>query len=156
MHVQSQAAKLRLGTFDSWMVVFAYFGFDQFQEIVAEGTTQFEQAKADDDQQTVTDLGYRRATTAELARCCVVQENTLYRLWPDKRAMFIAALDFVYQLSEETWTGLLEHASGDVSPAELILGLGTVVNIGRELKLLSAATRKRLLREIGGLLLGKL
>ena len=33
------------------------------------------------------ELGYRRATTAELARRCDVQENILYRLWPDKRSM---------------------------------------------------------------------
>ena len=40
-----------------------------------------------------TELGYRRSTTAELARRCEVQENILYRLWPDKRAMFIAAIE---------------------------------------------------------------
>ncbi|MHC4429293.1 MAG: TetR/AcrR family transcriptional regulator [Planctomycetota bacterium] len=174
---------------------------------------------------TFADLGYRRTTTAELAERCGVRENILYRLWPDKRAMFIAALDYVYQLSEETWDKLLARADGRATPAELILeyesthhgefglyrivfaglsetddpeiakamkrlygrfqrfactqvaahrkgaaacaptdpalvawavvGLGTVANIGRELGLLSARDRKRLVGEIGRALLGE-
>ena len=174
---------------------------------------------------TFADLGYRRTTTAELAARCGVRENILYRLWPDKRAMFVAALDHVYRLSEETWEGLLARAGGRASPAELILdyesthhgefrlyrivfaglsetddpeiakamkrlygrfqrfaekqvqahrkgaaaaapvepalvawaivGLGTVANIGRELGLLSAPTRKLLVGEVGRALLGK-
>lgn len=71
--------------------------------------------------QTFADLGYRRTTTAELAERCGVRENVLYRLWPDKRAMFIAAIDFVYALSERTWAALLERAGGAASPAELLL-----------------------------------
>jgi AcrR family transcriptional regulator len=70
---------------------------------------------------TFADLGYRRATTSALAKCCDVQENILYRLWPDKRAMFIAALDFVYQLSEQTWLQLVADANGETSTAQLIL-----------------------------------
>ncbi len=70
---------------------------------------------------TFADLGYRRTTTAELAGRCGVRENILYRLWPDKRAMFGAALDYVYQLSEETWDKLLAQADDRASPAELIL-----------------------------------
>lgn len=70
---------------------------------------------------TFAELGYRRTATAELAGRCGVRENILYRLWPDKRAMFIAALDYVYQLSEETWGGLLAQADGSTSPAELLL-----------------------------------
>lgn len=171
------------------------------------------------------ELGYRRTTTAELAGRCGVRENVLYRLWPDKRAMFIAALDYVYQLSEATWDALLAQASGGASSAErileyeashqgefglyrivfaglsetddpeiaaalkglygrfqafvekqvsahrdglpdeeeelepelvawAILGLGTVANIGRELGLLSAADRARLVSEVGRELLG--
>lgn len=57
------------------------------------------------------ELGYRRATTAELARRCGVRENVLYRLWPDKRAMFVAALDHVYRRSEAIWTELLARAA---------------------------------------------
>jgi AcrR family transcriptional regulator len=174
---------------------------------------------------TFADLGYRRTTTAELAGRCEVRENILYRLWPDKRAMFVAALDHVYQLSEETWDDLLARADDRASPAELILdyesthhgefglyrivfaglsetddpeiaealkrlygrfqrfvkkqvkahrdgaatpastdpalvawaivGLGTVANIGRELGLLSPRARKRLVGEIGRVLLGE-
>jgi len=71
--------------------------------------------------QTFADLGYRRATTSELAERCGVRENVLYRLWPDKRAMFIDALAHVYQLSEETWADLIARADGRQSTAELIL-----------------------------------
>ena len=70
---------------------------------------------------TFADLGYRRTTTAELAGRCGVRENILYRLWTDKRAMFVAALDHVYELSEETWAELLARADDEASPAELIL-----------------------------------
>lgn len=168
------------------------------------------------------DLGYRRTTTAELASRCGVQETILYRLWPDKRAMFIAALEFVYASSERTWAQLLEQDGGHASPAErvleyeathhgefglyrivfaglsetddpeihaalrelyqrfhqfvrarlgehreahaagldpelaawTILGLGTIANLGRELNLVNAATRKRLFHEVGRLLIG--
>jgi AcrR family transcriptional regulator len=174
---------------------------------------------------TFADLGYRRTTTAELAGRCEVRENILYRLWPDKRAMFVAALDYVYQLSERTWDELLAQAGAAASPAELILdyeaahhgefglyrivfaglsetdepeivealrrlyerfhdfvrkqveahrersgastesgdaariawaivGLGTVANIGRELGLLSARDRERLVGQVGRTLLG--
>ncbi|MHC4960192.1 MAG: TetR/AcrR family transcriptional regulator [Planctomycetota bacterium] len=69
------------------------------------------------------ELGYRRATTAELAGRCDVQENILYRLWPDKRAMFIAAIEYVYDLSSEKWEALLAgtDASAGSSAAERIL-----------------------------------
>jgi AcrR family transcriptional regulator len=60
-----------------------------------------------------TELGYRRATTAQLAERCGVQENILYRLWPDKKAMFLAAIDYVYDLSERTWLGLLADRRSD-------------------------------------------
>ena len=59
------------------------------------------------------EVGYRRATTAELARRCGVQENILYRLWPDKRAMFIASLEHVFEVSARMWNGCLEGADGD-------------------------------------------
>ena len=68
------------------------------------------------------ELGYRRATTAELAARCEVPENILYRLWQDKRAMFIAALDHVYAVSRRTWDDLLTVAEGGGSPAEHLLG----------------------------------
>lgn len=70
---------------------------------------------------TFAELGYRRTTTAELAERCGVRENILYRLWPDKRAMFVAAIDHVYELSEATWSELLEGSGGRASSAERIL-----------------------------------
>ena len=53
------------------------------------------------------ELGYRRATTAELAQRCAVRENILYRLWPDKKAMFIASIDYVYEQAANTWAEVL-------------------------------------------------
>lgn len=65
-------------------------------------------------------LGYRGATTVELARRCKVQEPALYRLWPDKQAMFAAAIEYVYDNSVETWKRLLE-APGRGTAAERVL-----------------------------------
>ena len=58
------------------------------------------------------DLGYRRATTAELARRCGVRENILYRHWPDKVAMFVAALDYVSDLAIDTWLRAVDKEDG--------------------------------------------
>jgi AcrR family transcriptional regulator len=169
------------------------------------------------------ELGYRRTTTAELAQRCKVRENILYRLWPDKKAMFIASIDYVYEQAAGTWrevlsenddkagaalrlltheaqhygesglhriifAGLSEadepeirealrkmysrfhrfirgqiaaHRDGgrtrgladETISAWAIVGLGNVANIGRELGLLSARARKRMLAEVGRLLL---
>lgn len=170
-----------------------------------------------------TELGYRRATTAQLARRCRVQENILYRLWPDKKAMFLAAIEYVYEFSEKVWlkllrddgsaasaarrllefesqhhgefghyriifTGLAEADDADIHDglrrvfqrfhrfleaqlvaarravptrrrpsaaltAWAVIGLGTVVNIARELGLLDDRDRARLIGEVGGELL---
>ncbi|MBI1849145.1 MAG: TetR/AcrR family transcriptional regulator [Planctomycetes bacterium] len=170
-----------------------------------------------------TELGYRRATTAELAKRCKVQENILYRLWSDKKAMFLAAIEWVYEFSEQTWLRLLDDGGTGASSAQRLLefeakhqgefghyriiftglgetddpeiadalrsmfkrfhrfllaqilahrksgskrstpqaeltawaviGLGTAANIGRELGLLSDADRRRLIGEIGRVLL---
>ena len=67
------------------------------------------------------ELGYRRATTAELARRCGVRENILYRLWPDKKAMFIAAIGHVYDQSVAIWDRLLARDEGRTTPAERLL-----------------------------------
>lgn len=67
------------------------------------------------------ELGYRRVTTAELAARCDVRENILYRLWPDKKAMFIAAIEYVYDMSAATWGRLLaESGSTDGAAAKLL------------------------------------
>ncbi len=167
------------------------------------------------------ELGYRRATTAELARRCGVRENILYRLWPDKKAMFIASIDHVYELAHGIWSGVLSpsadghgaerllayeaahhgefglyrivfaglsetddpdirralrrmytrfqrfiaaavsgrrRGSAGLPDAELvawaIIGLGTVANIGRDLGLLTAPQRQRLIAAAGRTLMG--
>ena len=57
--------------------------------------------------QVFSELGYRRTTTADLAERCGVRENILYRLWPDKKAMFLAAIDDIFQRRAEMWGRLL-------------------------------------------------
>lgn len=66
------------------------------------------------------ELGYRRTTTAELARRCNVRENVLYRLWPDKKAMFLAAIDYVYASSTAIWRKLLADEDGPTSAERLL------------------------------------
>lgn len=65
--------------------------------------------------------GYRRTTTSQLAQNCGVRENILYRLWPDKKAMFIAAIDHIYDISEQIWAQVLEPQAMRVSPAQRLL-----------------------------------
>lgn len=60
--------------------------------------------------ETFAELGYRRTTTAVLAERCGLQEVALYRLWPDKKAMFVAAIEFVGDNTERIWDGLLPGA----------------------------------------------
>jgi AcrR family transcriptional regulator len=66
--------------------------------------------------QTFAELGYRRSTTAELARRCGVRENVLYRLWPDKRAMFIAAIEYVSERSINAWEETRQKKADDGGP----------------------------------------
>jgi AcrR family transcriptional regulator len=72
--------------------------------------------------QAFAELGYRRTTTAELARRCGVRENILYRLWPDKKAMFIASISYVYESSIGIWRDLLEkpRSNGRTSARRLL------------------------------------
>lgn len=63
------------------------------------------------------ELGYRRATTATLARRCGVRENVLYRAWPNKKAMFIASIEFVWEYSIAEWQPLLAQSAGDPARA---------------------------------------
>ncbi len=71
--------------------------------------------------QAFAELGYRKATTAELARRCRVRENILYRLWDDKKAMFIASIEFVYESSEDLWHEALTTGSGRKTSAERLV-----------------------------------
>lgn len=68
------------------------------------------------------ELGYRRATTAALAKRCGVRENVLYRAWPSKKAMFLASIEHVWEKSMEIWQGLIaESAKRGADAARLIL-----------------------------------
>ena len=67
------------------------------------------------------ELGYRRATTAELAQRCAVRENILYRLWPDKKAMFIASIDYVYEQAANTWAEVLGETDDTAGAAVRLL-----------------------------------
>ncbi len=65
--------------------------------------------------------GYRRTTTAELAKCCGVQETQLYRLWPDKRAMFLAAIGLVFERTAAAWRDAASDPNLGETPAQRIL-----------------------------------
>lgn len=67
------------------------------------------------------ELGYRRATTAELALRCEVRENILYRLWPDKKTMFIASIDYVYEQAASTWRQVLSETDDNADAAMRLL-----------------------------------
>ena len=70
---------------------------------------------------TFAQLGYRRTTTAELAHRCGVRENILYRLWADKKAMFIASIEYVYELSAGIWQNLLQSKTSKKTAAQRLL-----------------------------------
>ena len=70
---------------------------------------------------TFAELGYRRTTTALLAERCGVQETILYRLWPDKRAMFTAAIDYVAEHSQGIWARELAAHGSAKTTAEAVL-----------------------------------
>lgn len=60
-----------------------------------------------------SELGYRKATTKALAERCGVQENILYRLWADKKAMFVASIDFLFESTMRQWQTLIDEAEAD-------------------------------------------
>ncbi|MCK4340793.1 MAG: TetR/AcrR family transcriptional regulator [Phycisphaerae bacterium] len=70
---------------------------------------------------TFAELGYRRTTTAELARRCGVRVNILYRLWSDKKSMFIAAIGYVYDSSVAIWEKLLAETDGRQTAAQRLI-----------------------------------
>jgi len=59
---------------------------------------------------TFGEMGYRRTTTARLAKACRMQETQLYRLWPSKKAMFLAVIEHLYRLETDGWKRLLDEA----------------------------------------------
>ena len=68
-----------------------------------------------------SELGYRRTTTAELAHRCDVRENILYRLWPDKKAMFLAAIDDIFRSRAEVWSEILADHPAPEQAVERII-----------------------------------
>lgn len=68
-----------------------------------------------------SEFGYRRTTTAELARRCEVRENILYRLWPDKKAMYLAAVDSIYAERLTLWDQLATERPDNADISELLL-----------------------------------
>jgi AcrR family transcriptional regulator len=68
-----------------------------------------------------SELGYRRTTTAELAKHCGVRENILYRLWEDKKAMFLAAIRDIFERRAEQWAELIsENSSPELTRKRLV------------------------------------
>jgi AcrR family transcriptional regulator len=78
-----------------------------------------------------SELGYRRATTAELAARCSVQENILYRLWPDKKAMFVAAIEFLFWRRMDNWKSQFDETSPGESRVSRLIEL-TGKNLGEQ------------------------
>jgi AcrR family transcriptional regulator len=67
------------------------------------------------------EMGYRQATTAELSRRCQVQETVLYRIWPDKKAMFVDAIDNVADNVIGIYRQIL-HDAGEVdNPIKVLI-----------------------------------
>jgi AcrR family transcriptional regulator len=69
---------------------------------------------------TFSELGFSRATTAELAKRCKVRENILYRLWADKKAMYLAAIHYVYESTIRIWLAEATKKSGKFSIADVL------------------------------------
>jgi AcrR family transcriptional regulator len=68
-----------------------------------------------------TELGYRRATTSALAARCKVKEAILYRLWPDKKAMFLDSLDFIAENLLTVWKKQLSTTAEKKTGLEVLL-----------------------------------
>ena len=68
-----------------------------------------------------SELGYHRTTTAQLAQRCGVRENILYRLWTDKKAMFLAAVDDIFQSRAERWGEILSERPTPEQAAEALV-----------------------------------
>lgn len=47
--------------------------------------------------------GYDGATTAGIAEACGVRQNVLYRIWPDKEAMFVAVVRYIQACTIQFW-----------------------------------------------------
>ena len=75
--------------------------------------------------QVFSELGYHRTTTAELAQRCGVRENILYRLWRDKKAMFLAAIADIFQTRSKRWGEILAERPTPEQAAEALVAYET-------------------------------
>lgn len=60
-----------------------------------------------------TELGYARATSAELAHRCGVRENELYRIWKSKQMMFLEVVQFIYDTTLKDWKSFIENKNNN-------------------------------------------
>jgi AcrR family transcriptional regulator len=67
------------------------------------------------------ECGFRGTTTAELARRCSVRENELYRIWPSKKQMFLDSIDYVYSVTTEAWSDVLNDDAEGGTSAQRVL-----------------------------------
>jgi AcrR family transcriptional regulator len=67
------------------------------------------------------EMGYRRATTAALAKRCEVQETILYRIWADKKAMFVDAIDYVAENTLRIYREVLKSAPDATNPVGVLV-----------------------------------
>jgi len=70
------------------------------------------------------ELGYRGATLPAIAERCHADVQELRRLWPNKTALFIAAMELAYEAAERTWTMLL-HPEPTFEAAERLLAFAS-------------------------------
>lgn len=70
---------------------------------------------------TFAEYGYAGTTTAAVAQSCGLPENVLFRLWPNKKAMFIDAVEFVYDSNVRIWTEVLATLPDDANPIEFLI-----------------------------------
>ncbi len=67
-----------------------------------------------------SELGYQNTSMREVARRCEVPPHELRELWPTKTALFIAAIEYAYDVAERTWKMLL-HPEASADAAERLL-----------------------------------
>ena len=70
---------------------------------------------------TFAEYGYAGTTTSAIAQNCNLPENVLFRLWPNKKAMFIDAVDFIYENNVRIWTEVLAALPKGTGPLEFLL-----------------------------------
>lgn len=70
--------------------------------------------------QVFAEQGYTGTTTAALAAAAGLRENQLYRLWPSKKKMFLAVIDFLYRAETSYWQQKLGEGDSHVALEKLL------------------------------------